>query len=252
MLCFLRDDAAQNLFTVDALELSIGGRDAEVPALLVETPGGNKVRVVGKVDRVDTLQKDGHTYLRIIDYKTGNKKFDLADVYHGLNMQMLVYMAALEQGGGARYPNALPAAVLYLRSDPTPETAGREEKTPPLFSFDGLILNEPAILRAMDSEGTGIFLPVTYKNDGTPKAGNKRLASLAKLGLIRAHVEDMLAHMADDVYAGRFGAYPLAKDKERPCGYCDYRIICRHRDGQDERPREAPKDIFTPAEEVAP
>ena len=36
----------------------------------------------GRIDRVDKLNLDGETYLRIIDYKTGSKKFDLNKFYN--------------------------------------------------------------------------------------------------------------------------------------------------------------------------
>ena len=71
----------------------------------------------GKIDRVDLFREDGQLYVRVIDYKTGKKEFRLSDLLCGLNMQMLLYLAALAENGEERYgAPLLPAGVLYMPS----------------------------------------------------------------------------------------------------------------------------------------
>ena len=65
--------------------------------------------VGGTIDRVDAYHRSEGTYVRVVDYKTGKKEFRLSDVLHGLNMQMLVYLAALVENG-----QVLPAGILYM------------------------------------------------------------------------------------------------------------------------------------------
>lgn len=92
--------------------------------LSLVTPDGDRVQVVGKVDRVDTMQRDGVTYLRVVDYKTGGKEFSLDDVWCGLNLQMLLYLFSLCADGGGPFAGAVPAGVLYLAADPPASAAG--------------------------------------------------------------------------------------------------------------------------------
>ncbi|MDL2324673.1 PD-(D/E)XK nuclease family protein [Ruminococcaceae bacterium OttesenSCG-928-A16] len=248
LLLFLRDSAAESDFVLDAVELPITDAPDAIPPLEVLTPEGYKLRVTGEVDRVDVLRQGDTTYLCIIDYKTGSKKFNLADIYCGINMQMMIYMATLRKNGGQRYPGALPAAVLYVGADPAPATGLRSEVAP-VYQVDGLLLDNPDILRALSHNTGGLFLPVKFDKSGKPRA-SKKLAALAKIGQIERHVETLLAGMASGVYGGYFPARPLVETNSRPCDYCPYRAACRHEDGQNETKIEAPKDVFEPAAEA--
>ena len=85
-----------------------------------------EVTVTGSIDRVDLYTAaDGRRYVRVIDYKTGRKKFHLRDVLWGLNMQMLVYLAALVEEG-----DALPAGVLYMPSGRSPMRTSKKRQKP--------------------------------------------------------------------------------------------------------------------------
>lgn len=248
LLRYMRDAAAQSDFAIDALELPLGDAPEGVPPLEVETADGRRIRVSGKIDRVDVFKKDGRSYLSIIDYKTGRRAFSLDGVYCGIGMQMMIYMDALCKNAQQRYPDALPAAVLYLRSDPDPKSGQRGEEAP-LYSVDGLLLEDESILRAMERDGAGVFIPVRYNRDSSLSRSNNKLASLKKMGAIASHVERLLTQMAEDVYAGAFAARPAVKGSERPCDYCPYRAACRHEDGRCERPIAAPAGAFEPEAE---
>lgn len=91
--------------------------DLSRPGLLPRRscPDGGRLRLGGVVDRVDGWVHGGRLYLRVVDYKTGSKSFSLSDVVHGLNMQMLLYLFALESQGKRLYgQEPVPAGVLYI------------------------------------------------------------------------------------------------------------------------------------------
>lgn len=241
LLCFMRDAAAQSDFAIDELELDIGG--GEVPPLEVETAGGRRVSISGKIDRVDVLRRDGKTHLCIVDYKTGSKKFSLDDVYYGLNMQMMIYMAALCKNGGKKYNNPVPAGVLYLAGDPAPESGTRAGSRKPIYKMDGLLLNDAELLHQMDRQGDGIFIPVRFNRDGSPRAG-KALADGVRFNAVLDHVQALLCQMAEGVSGGSFAARPLESGGTTPCAWCPYRPACRHEDGVNETKAEAPENAW--------
>ncbi len=244
LLCFMRDAAAASDFTISDLELPIGTGEDGIAPLCVAAPDGRRIQVTGKVDRVDVLRREGKTYVSIIDYKTGDKRFNLADVYCGINMQMMIYMQAICQNVSEKYPNPVPAAILYLTGDPRPESGQRGQGEKSGYKMDGLLLQRDDILQAMDRDRSGAFLPLRYKKDGSLMAG-KQLADAEKMGAIGRHVEKLLAEMADGVYAGAFPARPLVKSDGRPCDWCPYRAACRHENGRNEKMLEMPPDAFT-------
>lgn len=232
LLLYVQDEQRQSSFHPVAFEQVIGNGGIE--PLVLQTATGETVRVVGKIDRVDVMRREGKAYVRVIDYKTGEKAFSLDEVYNGLNTQMLFYLFTLCQSGAAGYENAVPAGVLYLAGDPSPKTLdARKDSSGPVFKLDGLVLDDPAVVAGMDKGGSGLFVPFTFKNDGTPKA-TKKLASLEKLGQIATHVEGLAVEMAARLYGGDIAARPLVTKARRPCDVCDYRPVCRHEDGVNE------------------
>ena len=51
------------------------------------------MKLTGIIDRVDVVKKNGKTYFRIIDYKTGKTSFDIEKVKAGLQLQLAIYTA---------------------------------------------------------------------------------------------------------------------------------------------------------------
>jgi hypothetical protein len=85
----------------------------DIPPRLLES-ADTRLKIKGFVDRLDGWAYDGRLYVRVVDYKTGKKKFSLSDVRYGMNMQMLIYLFALEKNGRGRYGTEIvPAGVLY-------------------------------------------------------------------------------------------------------------------------------------------
>ena len=215
-----------------ALEYEIR-EDADVTPLLLEAADGTKIRVAGKIDRIDRYySKDGKLYIRIIDYKSGRKQFNLDDVLYGLNMQMLIYLHCIVKNGKGAYSDAYPAGILYMpASDPKPSLSQEaqdgqvEQQWKKSYQMNGLLLNDLEVLDAMDPGFSGMFIPVSCKKDGTFSSESKKsLASLRELGHIGRYLEKLVCNMAEELHRGRIEALPV----EDICGYCDYRAVCGH------------------------
>ena len=102
LLSHLGKELAQSDFVPADFELSIG-KGKELEPLVLEIPGGGRISVEGKIDRVDVMEKPSGKYIRVVDYKTGSKDFKLSDVLYGLNMQMLLYLDTVWKNGKSRY-----------------------------------------------------------------------------------------------------------------------------------------------------
>ena len=200
-----------------------------------DKPGSNAdaFNMSGVVDRVDGYVSDGKTYLRVIDYKTGNTKFSLADVLHGRKMQMLIYLFALQKTGEARYGGEIiPAGVLYVPARDRILRAPRNitgdklrKKREDDLRRTGLILSDPAIIKAMESGDVKRFLPVRQAKDGSP-AGDS-LVSSGQLDLLSEHIGDMLARAADGVAGGEIRCSPYYKsERDNACRDCEYGTVC--------------------------
>lgn len=241
--CAVIDQAAEELRCSDfvplAFELSFGdGKD--LPAVVISEPDG-ELRVGGKVDRVDGWLKDGKLYLRVVDYKSGKKSFDLSAVRMGLDIQMLLYLFTLQKTGAARFGAEIePAGVLYLparddiltaqRNIPPEKLQAEREKQ---LRRSGLLLAEPQVLQAMEHEALTEprYLPLRVNKSGDLSGS---LASAAQLGKLGRYVETLLHDIAGEVRRGNIDADPCCHTEEdSPCRYCEWAPACHFQDGRD-------------------
>ncbi len=232
----LRREQAQSEFRPADYELAIG-YGAQVEPIELRTPNGETVYVEGKIDRVDLFQKDGKSYIRVVDYKTGNKSFSLNDVFYGLNIQMLLYLFTVCKNGGNRYENPVPAAVMYMPADPNAPTTGPDPEADArrAYRMDGLVLDEPEVAAAMERELSGVFVPVRANKDGSLRKDEK-LASLEKLGRIESHIEKTVAEMAAALYDGQWDVSPVRSSSNfSACDWCDYASVCRRDRNEKDR-----------------
>jgi len=216
-------------------ELDVGGSEENsVKALDLTDERGNRVRIVGKVDRIDGYTKDGELFVRVVDYKTGGRVFSFGDVMSGLGMQMLIYLFAVCGGGEEHFgARTKPAGVLYLHVyQPiisAPKTTDDEEirkKIEKSLKMNGLVLSDREVIRAMERDigDVGRFIPVKVKNDEPCGA---YVASAAQFRYMRVHVERMLKRMAADIADGDVRADPYVRpDGTGACTFCEFREAC--------------------------
>ena len=110
----LQQHLKQGSFQPDDYELSF--RFAEdLDSIHVDLSEEEKMHLQGRIDRIDVSEDAEHVYVKVIDYKSGNKKFDLAALYYGLQLQLVVYMNAAMELESRKHPDKeiVPAALLY-------------------------------------------------------------------------------------------------------------------------------------------
>ncbi len=219
------------------LDFSHGG---DLPAVTIQE-GDAALAVGGRVDRVDGWLKDGRLYLRVVDYKTGKRSFDLADVYYGMNMQMLLYLFALEREGAGLYGHqVVPAGVLYFPARDvllSMDRSSSEESIRAAMDRElrrsGLVLADPAVLQAMEPgalEGPK-YLPLTIKRDGTITSG---VATAEQLGKLGRYTEKILRQIAAELRGGVIDADPWTRsENDSACTWCEFASACHFCDGRD-------------------
>lgn len=217
-------ELSQSRFVPEGTELRLG-RDA--PALKVEAGDGTVVTVGGTVDRVDIFRRpDGKSFVRVIDYKTGGKDFRLGDVLYGLNMQMLVYLAALVQDG-----RRFPAGILYVPAAEPSVSAQRgaapeeiEKAAMKELRMSGMVLSDGEIIRAMEAGAKGLFIPAALKKDGSPDSHSSVLSE-EELSRVLEYSKRLIASMGRELLRGEAAARPNMKDRSA-CQYCPYGAVC--------------------------
>ena len=214
---------AQSRFEPAYFELQLNGTAGCRP-LQIDTPAG-PVRVGGIVDRVDLYTRKGETFVRVVDYKTGRKEFKLSEIKNGINLQMLIYLAAITASTGWSPAGILymPAAVGAVSEDKgTPEEKVAKDISARL-KMNGLLPDDPGLLLAMDDTGGGEYLPTGVKNGAADKP--EAVVSREDMDLVLGYVRQKVGEMAEELLAGEIPAAPLLVNRN-PCGWCPYGAVC--------------------------
>lgn len=232
----LREEFSHSDFRAKAFELTIGdgSQGEEVKSAEIPLSDGGKITIKGAVDRVDVYEEDGTQYIRVVDYKSGNKKFSLSDILYGLNLQMFIYLFTLSQSD-SEY-SGVSSGVLYMHSarpvislDRNMSADGVKSKENQHFKMKGVVLNdsEHDIAKHMEHELEGRYIPVKYsEKDGV--SGN--VVTFEELGIIANKINSLISQMGDSLHAGRIMQNPVnGKNHDKTCEYCDYRAVCKNR-----------------------
>lgn len=231
------EEFAQSDFSPVDFELGIG---EDIPGYTLALDNGLSLVVRGSVDRVDLCELDGVRYVRVVDYKTGTKEFNLSDIYYGINLQMFLYLSAIERGAVERYGEITPAGVLYMPAvspsvsvDGTADDKTIRSKILEKYTMKGVILDDNRIITAMEHDGKGVYIPVKLKGDAV-SSGKGSLATLEELGAIFKRIDTLVSQMAESLYDGNVDALPLTGDYDA-CKYCRYRAVCLREDNMPSR-----------------
>ncbi|WOC33405.1 MULTISPECIES: PD-(D/E)XK nuclease family protein [Caproicibacterium] len=243
----IAEELCQSNFKPVNFELPIGQQPDGVPGLRLPLEDGGSVELIGKVDRVDVWDNevDQTKWLRVVDYKTGKKKFRVSDVLYGMNMQMLLYLAALYENG-APQQKLKPAGVLYMPAAVPAASVDRRmpaekqlQKQEAELCMSGLVRDDPAIVRAMEEEAAGRYLPVKLKN-GEPD-GKGSAVSGPELEALLAYVQNRIREMAQQLHKGAVQASPLVGKGYDACAWCPYAPVCGREQDDPVREMNPPK-----------
>ena len=200
------------------------------PMAAIEIPAASIPAVLrGFVDRVDLWSEEGRNYFRVVDYKTGRKDFDYCDVYNGVGLQMLLYLFALERNkfGTAAGVQYFPARAPLMSSDGKLSDEEAEAARRRDWRRKGLLLNDEAVLDAMDPNGWQ-RLCATKKKDGTVTGD---LADREQLKMLQKYIFSYLGTMVDDIASGSVAANPYTRGTSHDaCAWCPYGAICHKGD----------------------
>ena len=215
-------------FEPDRFEMRFGKKDGLTSAV-IPLSQGRVMNLTGIVDRVDICMDQDRILLRVIDYKSGENKLDLDNLYHGLSLQLALYMnAAREIYEKDREESVIPAGLFYYHmQDPLVEADYmNDEKYLKEFQMQGYANADPEIIRKMEDPPNPCFtMPVTITKKGIP---DKRSAVLTTEDFrdIREYVQKLIAGIGRRIFSGDVSPVPYVKGDRSACRYCPAWDIC--------------------------
>ncbi len=216
-------------FTPTYFEMNFKPNDTLSPIVL-ESKEKAKLIITGTIDRVDVLNDNGKTYIKLIDYKSGNMNFNIDDVYNNINLQLPIYLMAIKQDKKVfANKNIIPAGVFYFKIGDKKIRLGdgEEEKQDKKYKMSGLVLADKDVAKSMDinlEDGSNI-VPVGIKKDGEFTKASSIATEDEFDGLVET-VKDNIIKMADEILDGNIELRPYKDGQIKACDYCEYKSIC--------------------------
>ena len=225
---------SKSSFEVLATEASFDNKpDSRYPAITVELDNGEKVQLVGKIDRIDIAQMPDGRYLRIIDYKSSEKNIDMNSVLNGLQLQLLTYVDA-----ACKNEDADPAGALYFNLIEPKEIKKTlniadaqeiENEVAKNYKMKGLVLGDVDIIKAMDPniDKSSKIIPVEMKSDGTIGSRSSTV-SRQQFEELQKYALDLIKEISQEILSGNIELRPYytVANQISACHYCPYNSIC--------------------------
>lgn len=238
------ENAARELMESDFVPMYFEldfSEQGQLPAVSIRADDA-ALTVVGKVDRVDGWLKDDKLYLRVVDYKSGKKAFDLTDIRYGLNIQMLLYLFALQREGGELFEGReiVPSGVLYFPARDVLIKSSRGITSEELRAAmdkelrrSGMLLSDPEVLKAMEHGALEKprYLPLSIDKEGSITKG---VATAEQLGKLSKYLDKLLERIAREMRGGNIDADPCWRgEQDNACTYCEFASACHFMDMDD-------------------
>lgn len=198
----------------------------------VKLEHGKEMELHGRIDRIDTIETEDNTFVRVIDYKTGNTEFELTSFYHGLQMQLIVYLEtamALEKRRNGKEP--VPAGMYYYHvKDPMLSVYEEDDEKRKELFIKELALDGFAVLdQRADTNPEGLIRK--KKNVLTEKEIR---------GMI-SHTRKQMCVSGNEILNGNKEIRPYRLGTQTGCDYCKYRSVCRFDERKEDCYRELEK-----------
>ena len=227
--------AANSDFRILGTEIGFGGEEG-APPLVLELRDGSRVALQGKIDRLDRYDGPDGSFLRVLDFKSGEKELVPAKMDRGEQLQLMIYLRAALQN----HPGTRPAGALYFPvQDPEvkaedPEAA--EEKRIQGTRLKGVAVRDEDVLRAMDRDASPFSLPKYQNKDGSFSKNADWVLDEKLLYALTDAAMDRAAELCGRIRSGEVPVSPsVESDRASACTFCEFAGICSRRK-EDGRP----------------
>lgn len=209
----------------------------ELDAVNIALTQQEKLRLRGRIDRMDIKEDENHVYVKVMDYKSGSRDFSLAALYYGLQLQLVVYLNAAMELAAKKHPDkeVVPAAMLYYRvQDPMVELPETEASPEEINRQILRALRTTGVVNSREAVVQGLDESLTAKSDVIPVERNKNGSFSARSSVMEEADFKAVAAFADrkiraagrQILDGRITLDPYVQGAKSACDYCPYKKVC--------------------------
>ena len=231
----LKNQLKDSDFEPDHFELSFGRASSQMQ-MDMDIDDNHRISFSGIIDRIDVCEEDNRLLTRLIDYKSGYKAFDLKEFYYGIQIQLVVYMNAVEKFYSSQSGKQVQTAGIFyyqikdpiIASDHFDPEMNRKE-----FLLSGYASEESDILDHLEhGEDRFVSMSIRLKKDGTPFS-NAKVLSQEQFELMGDYARKKMKEIGKAIYEGKIKAWPYLDKKKSACDYCPFSDVCGFVPGEE-------------------
>ncbi|MCD7742311.1 MAG: PD-(D/E)XK nuclease family protein [Ruminococcus sp.] len=251
MVINFREELKDSLFLPIAFEYDLTDSDGN-PIFAIEINDDDidlhtRLNLRGKIDRADIYRTNQGSWLRIVDYKTGKQTFNMAEVYHGLDLQMLIYLLAVTISGKLESTSdeeLKSAGIMYSHVKFVPPSLTAEQvkeleasgeldeqlrlERAKIYKPEGVMIGDE-IMPALNKSHDGVYTIFKFKKDGSVSGTTKiPPVSVQELTALELFAFHKIEEMSKRLGSGEIKADPIQTDSGIACTYCDYKAVCKN------------------------
>ena len=220
-------------FTPKGYEISFGGT-TPISSSNIQLDELGRMRLRGKIDRVDICEDEEHVYVKIMDYKTGAKAFDLGELCYGLQMQLVLYMNAAMELEQRKQPDkqVIPAGIFYYQiQDPVVDKERDLDKVERAILKelrpDGVVNASKEVIDLLEKSNDGVYtaIPVSFNKDGSLSKKSQVLTQ-DEFKLISEFAKHQAKETGKKILEGNIDVAPYELGDRTGCDYCPYHAVC--------------------------
>lgn len=191
--------------------------------------GKMNVTITGIIDKVMYKEENNHTYLVVIDYKTGNPDINLNNTIYGINMQLPMYLYLLKEKGDLK---EIEVSGFYYQKILNSELNFKEGKTKEEQKNENLKLigysnSNPEILERFDKtyQNSRIIKSLKLTSNGFSK--HAKLLNTNQIDKLIDLCKNNIEASITSIENADFKINPkVIKDDYIGCKFCPYNDIC--------------------------
>jgi len=212
--------------------------DSNIKSIEKELKEGRKLKIKGRIDRVDIYEGEEGNYVNIIDYKSKGKSIDLTSLANGMELQLFVYLDALIKNkekitgnnsmiGGVFYFSIL---LPWIDGDKYIDKDDIDKELLKSYRMEGYFLEDKDIIKKLDKkieeERDSTLAKIKLNKNGSISKTSQTLTKESFEGLLD-FVDSKVREIGEDILAGKIMIKPYKKNKDTPCRWCSYKDICQ-------------------------
>ncbi len=231
----LKAQLKEGSFVPASFEMSFSKVEA-LETVNIALSEGEQMKLRGRIDRIDTCEDEAHVYVKVIDYKSGSRKFNLAALYYGLQLQLVVYMNVAAEVTARNHPDkeVVPAALLYYHVN-DPLVKAKEEMTPEEINQEilkelrttGIVNEDEKVVGLLDKNFSekSMVIPVERKKDGSFSLRSSTIAR-EDYETVSKFVSYKIREFGRRILAGDIEVNPCEQGGKQSCTFCAYKGVC--------------------------